>query len=367
MVVKFPKARGKFNNNQMLSELTWLRVGGPAEYFFQPADLEDLMSFMSNLPDNLSFFPLGVGSNLLVRDGGIKGAVVRLGRGFNSVEVSNGLVVAGAGALDALVARTAADHGYDLTFLRTIPGSIGGAIIMNSGCYDHDISQILISIRAIDKKNCKEIELKKENKNFVYRGNNLSKDLKNVSRSFAVDNIKAVNTVKVGDNIVSLSNTDVDGINQTFEFLNFDINDKNVLILGSGGSAQTAQYTLSENNKVYLVSRNKKDGDLTYSDLNEIAGDIEVIINTTPLGMPPYENEKLPISLLNFSKLELFYNFGYGVSKKLTSELPNNVTSIDGTIMLIAQAISSFNIWTGQSIKFNEAYKEILERIDHEN
>ena len=196
---------------------------------------------------------------------------------------------------------------------------------------------------------------------------NLSKDLKNVSRSFAVDNIKAVNTVKVDDNIVSLSNTDVDGINQTFEFLNFDINDKHVLILGSGGSAQTAQYTLSENNKVYIVSRNKKDGDLTYSDLNEIAGDIEVIINTTPLGMPPYENEKLPISLLNFSKLELFYNFGYGISKKLTSELPKNAKSIDGTIMLIAQAISSFNIWTGQSINFNEAYKKILERIDYEN
>ena len=159
----------------------------------------------------------------------------------------------------------------------------------------------------------------------------------------------------------------MDGINQTFEFLNFDINDKHVLILGSGGSAQTAQYTLSENNKVYIVSRIKKDGDLTYSDLNEIAGDIEVIINTTPLGMPPYENEKLPLSLLNFSKLELFYNFGYGISKKLTSELPKNVQSIDGTIMLIAQAISSFNIWTAQSIKFNEAYKEILERIDHEN
>ena len=73
MLVQFPKARGKFNYNQMLSELTWLRVGGPAEYFFQPADLDDLMSFMSNLPDNISFFPLGVGSNLLVRDGGIKG------------------------------------------------------------------------------------------------------------------------------------------------------------------------------------------------------------------------------------------------------------------------------------------------------
>ena len=196
---------------------------------------------------------------------------------------------------------------------------------------------------------------------------NLSKDLNNVETSLEVDNIKAVNTVKVDDNIVLLSNTDVDGINQTFKFINFDINDRHVLIFGSGGSAQTAKYTLSDNNKVYIVSRNKKDGDLTYSELNEIAGDVEVIINTTPLGMPPYENEKLPISHLNLSKLELFYNFGYGVSNKLTSELPKNVASIDGTIMLIAQAISSFNIWTGQSIKFNDAYEEILERIDYEN
>ncbi len=168
---------------------------------------------------------------------------------------------------------------------------------------------------------------------------NLSKDLKNVERSLVVENIKAVNTVKVDDNIVTLSNTDIDGINQTFKFINFDINDKYVLILGSGGSAQTAKYTLSENNKVYIVSRDKKDGDLTYAELNEIASDVEVIINTTPLGMPPYENEKLPISHLNLSKLELFYNFGYGVSNKLTSELPKNVTSIDGTIMLIAQEI----------------------------
>ncbi len=196
---------------------------------------------------------------------------------------------------------------------------------------------------------------------------NLSKDLKNVSRSSVVDNIKAVNTVNVDGENVLLSNTDIDGINQTFEFINFDINDKFVLILGSGGSAQTAKYTLSENNMVYIVSRNKKDGDFTYTDVDKFAGDVEVIINTTPLGMPPYENEKLPISHLNFSKLELFYNFGYGVSEKLLSDLSKNVTSIDGTIMLIAQAISSFNIWTGQCIKFNEAYKEIVKRIDYEN
>ena len=196
---------------------------------------------------------------------------------------------------------------------------------------------------------------------------NLSKDLKYVSRSSVVDNIKVVNTVNVdGDNVL-LSNTDIDGIKQTFEFINFDINDKLVLILGSGGSAQTAKFALSENNMVYTVSRSKKNGDLTYTEVNEVAGDVEVIINTTPLGMPPYENEKLSISHLKLSKLELFYNFGYKVSNKLTSELPKNITSIDGTIMLIAQAISSFNIWTGQSIKFNEVYKKILERLDYEN
>ena len=184
MLVKFPKARGKFNNNQMLSELTWLRVGGPAEYFFQPADLEDLMSFMSNLPDNISFFPLGVGSNLLVRDGGIKGVVVRLGRGFNSVEVSNGLVVAGAAALDAFVARTAADHGYDLTFLRTIPGSIGGALKMNAGCYGRYISDYFVSANAVNRSG-EIVKLEKADVSFSYRNTALPADLVIVNVTFA--------------------------------------------------------------------------------------------------------------------------------------------------------------------------------------
>ena len=151
MVVKLPTTRGKLTDNQMLSDLTWLRVGGPAEYFFQPSDLEDLMYFLSNVPDNISLFPIGVGSNLLVRDGGIKGVVIRLGKGFNSVEVSNGLVVAGAAALDSIVARRAADNGYDLTFLRTIPGSIGGALKMNAGCYGKYISDYFVSAKAVNR------------------------------------------------------------------------------------------------------------------------------------------------------------------------------------------------------------------------
>ena len=184
MVVKLPTTRGKLTDNQMLSDLTWLRVGGPAEYFFQPSDLEDLMYFLSNVPDNISLFPIGVGSNLLVRDGGIKGVVIRLGKGFNSVEVSNGLVVAGAAALDSFVAKRAADNGYDLTFLRTIPGSIGGALKMNAGCYGKYISDYFVSAKAVNRSG-EVVKLEKTDVLFSYRNTDLSADLVVVSVTFA--------------------------------------------------------------------------------------------------------------------------------------------------------------------------------------
>ena len=184
MFVKLPKTRGKLTDNQMLSDLTWLRVGGPAEYFFQPSDLEDLMYFLSKLPENISLFPIGVGSNLLVRDGGIKGVVIRLGKGFNSVEVSNGLVVAGAAALDSFVARRAADNGYDLTFLRTIPGSIGGALKMNAGCYGKYVSDYFVSAKAVNRSG-EVVKLEKTDVLFSYRNTDLSSDLVVVSVTFA--------------------------------------------------------------------------------------------------------------------------------------------------------------------------------------
>ena len=184
MFFKLPKTRGKLTDNQMLSDLTWLRVGGPAEYFFQPSDLEDLMYFLSKLPENISLFPIGVGSNLLVRDGGIKGVVIRLGKGFNSVEVSNGLVVAGAAALDSFVAKRAADNGYDLTFLRTIPGSIGGALKMNAGCYGKYISDYFVSAKAVNRSG-EVVKLEKTDVLFSYRNTDLSSDLVVVSVTFA--------------------------------------------------------------------------------------------------------------------------------------------------------------------------------------
>lgn len=149
MTCDLPTPRGALTPNRPLDGLTWLRVGGPADWLLQPADLADLADFLRDLDPAIPVFPIGVGSNLIVRDGGIRGLVIRLGRGFNAIEFSGETVTAGAAALDAHVARKAAEAGLDLTFLRTIPGSIGGAVRMNAGCYGAYVSDHLLSVRAV--------------------------------------------------------------------------------------------------------------------------------------------------------------------------------------------------------------------------
>ena len=144
-----PAVRGRLSGGRPLADLTWLRVGGPAEWLFQPADEADLAAFLRELPAGVPVFPMGVGSNLIVRDGGLPGVTIRLGRGFNGIEVEGGRVIAGAAALDAHVARRAADAGLDLTFLRTVPGSIGGAVRMNAGCYGAYLADVLVEVRAV--------------------------------------------------------------------------------------------------------------------------------------------------------------------------------------------------------------------------
>src|SRR6056297_1794860 len=144
-----PETRGKLTANRPLSDLTWLRVGGPADWLFQPADLDDLSGFLAALDRDVPVFPMGVGSNLIVRDGGLRAVVIRLGRGFNDITVEGDLVTAGAAALDAHVARKAADAGCDLTFLRTIAGSIGGAVTMNAGCYGRYVADVLIDVDVV--------------------------------------------------------------------------------------------------------------------------------------------------------------------------------------------------------------------------
>jgi len=146
-----PPVRGKLTPNRDLSDLTWLRVGGPADWLFQPADIQDLAQFLRQLDPAIPVFPMGVGSNLIVRDGGIRAVVIRLGRGFNQIDIDGKHVTAGAAALDAHVARKAANAGLDLTFLRTIPGSIGGAVAMNAGCYGSYIADVLVSARVVTR------------------------------------------------------------------------------------------------------------------------------------------------------------------------------------------------------------------------
>lgn len=143
--------RGKLTANRDLSGLTWLRVGGPADYLFQPADIADLQLFLRQLPADVEIFPMGVGSNLIVRDGGLRAVVIRLGRGFNGIEIEGDQVTAGAAALDAHVAKRAADAGLDLSFLRTIPGSVGGAVRMNAGCYGSYIADVFVSAQIVTR------------------------------------------------------------------------------------------------------------------------------------------------------------------------------------------------------------------------
>ncbi|MFN3955203.1 MAG: UDP-N-acetylmuramate dehydrogenase [Pararhodobacter sp.] len=144
--------RGTLTPNRPLDGLTWLRVGGPADWLFQPADEADLAAILAALPAGQPVFPMGVGSNLIVRDGGIRAVVVRLGRGFNAIAIDGNRVIAGAAALDAHVARKAAEAGLDLTFLRTIPGAIGGAVRMNAGCYGTYVADRLVSVRVVTRE-----------------------------------------------------------------------------------------------------------------------------------------------------------------------------------------------------------------------
>jgi UDP-N-acetylmuramate dehydrogenase len=169
-----PPVRGSYTYGAPLKDLVWFRAGGAAEILFRPADTKDLASFLAARPDELRVSVIGVGSNLLVRDGGIPGVTVRLSAGFGKIEAGNAKigatrVRAGAAALDAQVARAAADAGIaGLEFLRGVPGTIGGALKMNAGCYGREIKDIFIEALALDRRG-NVIKLTPGDMAFVYR------------------------------------------------------------------------------------------------------------------------------------------------------------------------------------------------------
>jgi UDP-N-acetylmuramate dehydrogenase len=164
-----PPVRGSIMRDAPLKDLVWFRAGGPAEILFRPADADDLAAFIAAKPEDLRVSVIGVGSNLLVRDGGIPGAVVRLSAAFGKIETDGTRVRAGAAALDGAVARAAADAGIaGLEFLRGVPGTIGGALKMNAGCYGSEIKDVFVEATAIDEKGNK-IRLSSAEMDFSYR------------------------------------------------------------------------------------------------------------------------------------------------------------------------------------------------------
>ncbi|THH39054.1 UDP-N-acetylmuramate dehydrogenase [Aliishimia ponticola] len=168
-----PTPRGKLTPNRPLNELTWLRVGGPADWLFQPADIDDLSAFLRDLPAEMTVFPMGVGSNLIVRDGGLRAVVIRLPmRGFGQIDIDGTRVTAGAAALDSRVAMQAAQAGVDLTFLRTIPGAIGGAVRMNAGCYGSYTADVFVSATVVLRTG-EIVTLGPDDLNFRYRQSDL--------------------------------------------------------------------------------------------------------------------------------------------------------------------------------------------------
>ena len=173
LIARLPAVRGKLRAHADLSRVNWFGVGGAAEALFRPEDEADLAQFMAALPAGIPVTVLGVGSNLLVRDGGIDGVVVRLGRAFVDVRAEGGQVIAGAGALSLHAAQTAqAAVLSGLEFLSGIPGTVGGALAMNAGAYGRETKDALVSARVVDAKGSIQT-LSTEEIGYVYRGNHL--------------------------------------------------------------------------------------------------------------------------------------------------------------------------------------------------
>jgi len=152
LIDSLPAVRGRLQADESLARFTWFKVGGPAEVLFRPADEDDLIAFLVALPADVPVTVIGNASNLLVRDGGVRGVVIRLGKDFSQVRIDGTRVEAAAGAAGLVVARAARDAGVGgLEFLAGIPGTVGGAVRMNAGAYDRETKDVCLSARFVDR------------------------------------------------------------------------------------------------------------------------------------------------------------------------------------------------------------------------
>ena len=185
LIDRLPKVRGRLTADAPLAQVTWFRVGGPAEVLFRPADLEDLSAFLAAKPGDVPVTVIGVASNLLVRDGGIKGVLIRLGRGFVEIAAAGESISAGAGALDLNVAITAREAGVaGLEFLSGIPGTVGGGLRMNAGAYGSEFKDVLQSAVALDPRGTRR-EFALSELNLSYRHCALPEDWIFIAARFA--------------------------------------------------------------------------------------------------------------------------------------------------------------------------------------
>lgn len=176
LVARLPAVRGRYSEEVALARVTWLGVGGPAEVLFRPADGDDLAHFLAEKPADVPVTVLGVGSNVLVRDGGIPGVVIRLGRAFAAVTVEGTEVTTGSAALDHAVARAAAEAGLaGLEFLAGVPGTVGGALRMNAGAYGTEMKDVTVKAEAVDGHGC-VYRLDPEALGFSYRHSAIPRD-----------------------------------------------------------------------------------------------------------------------------------------------------------------------------------------------
>jgi UDP-N-acetylmuramate dehydrogenase len=199
LIHKIPKVRGKLKENANIASSSWFKVGGPAELLFTPADELDLSNFFINLDSDIPIFVIGASSNILIRDGGIKGVVIKLGTAFNKINVIDDKLFVGAYVKNMILAKYARNNNLlGFNFLSGIPGTVGGSIKMNAGCYGHEMSDIISKIKIIDRANgFSEITIK--NLNMNYRKSSLPDDSVVVSAFLKYkkkDNYKIINNIK---------------------------------------------------------------------------------------------------------------------------------------------------------------------------
>ena len=227
-----------------------------------------------------------------------------------------------------------------------------------------------IAESEINKTNFKDINKNFDGYNVTVPYKSLIYNIINEESSHQLDKdsheINAVNTVCNFENKLIATNTDIIGIKQTVKSFDLDFVNKNILILGSGGSSKTFQYMFSESNEIYVASRQGGGNTIQYSEVDNIANEVEVLINTTPIGMPPYADQTLPISHKKFKNLQVFFSLGYGSNIFTNNSFEKSVLCIDGLTMLVAQAVASFNIWTSKGVIFDEVFNKIKERLSNE-